>query len=481
MEHVNEVLILSLKQDICSLNETIENIGGGAEIHSWLFPTKNYSFVTDFIKANRIFQDNNVKLFLELAIDRLYVGLRLILNRLEEYVNDRVLKKNPFLRRPQQITLGCCFKSLWSVFSTLLTKMAEKDHTTTITSVTETNLKKKIDVDCQTDIISLNKCDSCASAMMCMKNLLTIFDGVSTDNMLFKRKIRPKLFDITQFGCMLQTTTAIENSLRSIFQKLLDKEQENTELLSSYNKMKKANDEKIAKITMLEQEVKIYKEKREKDLLKMTLLRNREEKLLTEKSKNDQKIREFEYIMTNLNDSLRVHETKIQNMISERETMDSAFRSMWNFEKKLETQCNLLQRKMSVLERGQCYVENGFKQFQATVDILNEKLNNISKWHSETETKIQNMASDISNITKESYSMVEKIDQQKENLKQKLIRSCINEVEDSTIPTPKFQIKGNPLEDISRQIEENNEKIRQLENENTKLQKIVSKFKGMKK
>lgn len=61
-----------------------------------------------------------------------------------------------------------------------------------------------------------------------------------------------------------------------------------------------------------------------------------------------------------------------------------------------------------------------------------------------------------------------------------IIQSHVNDVK-TTDSIPKIQIKGNPMEDIARQIEENNERMRILQNENNKLESIISKFKNLKK
>lgn len=47
-------------------------------------------------------------------------------------------------------------------------------------------------------------------------------------------------------------------------------------------------------------------------------------------------------------------------------------------------------------------------------------------------------------------------------------------------PPEPIPIKGNPVEDISKQIEENKIKIQNLEDENIKLHKLLTRFKNMK-
>ncbi|KAG5883333.1 hypothetical protein JTB14_003519 [Gonioctena quinquepunctata] len=475
MDQVNKTLILSLKQDILSLNKSIEDIPSEAEICSWLFPTKKHMFVKDFIVANKIFEDDNMKLYLELTIDRLYVGLRLILSRLEELLNNG-LEKHPFIQRPQQITLGCSFNNLWKLIEIILARMRNKDisEKTSDKSITIT----KVDKNLQTNISSLNKCDSCASAMMCMKNLLTIFENGKKDNTCFKSKIRPKIFDITQFGCMLQTTTAIESSMSTLFQKFASKEQENQELLSQCEKLRRENSEKYAKVAQLEQEVKLYKEKNERDSTKIALLKSVQEDALDQKSKTDNKIETLNGIILNLKDSIAVHRMTIQKLTNEKEQSKKCFESMWSLQKNIFEKYRLQQRKISIVDKELCYIEEGFKQFQTTIENINKKLNKISKCHIASEAKLKIISE---NSAEELLLISDKFTQFKENVKQKLLEASINNFDGSQQNKPKFKIKGNPIEDISRQIDENNEKIRQLDSENRRLKSVISKFELIKK
>lgn len=74
MDHINKTLLLSLKQDLRILDKVVDELFqeqvGAVEIKSWIFPTKQGRFVKQFIDDNRLLETDNVKLHLELILDR---------------------------------------------------------------------------------------------------------------------------------------------------------------------------------------------------------------------------------------------------------------------------------------------------------------------------------------------------------------------------------------------------------------------------
>ncbi|KAJ8940848.1 hypothetical protein NQ318_005294, partial [Aromia moschata] len=111
-------------------------------------------------------------------------------------------------------------------------KNTKDDKTKTTTKDEDNTVVNIVNKETQTDIIALNRCDSCSSAMLCMKNLLQSFEHEQFKG--GRQVLRPKIYDITQFGCMLQTTTTIEDSLSTLFEKLFAKEQENEKNLKQH-------------------------------------------------------------------------------------------------------------------------------------------------------------------------------------------------------------------------------------------------------
>lgn len=134
------------------------------------------------------------------------------------------------------------------------------DHKTTSVDNQSNFTALKIHRNTQTDIISLNKCDSCFSAMLCMKNILKTFEtsALGTDVHL-----RPQIYDITQFGSMMQVAQSVNNSLHRLSEKLTAKDEE-LDLHKTRNATFRDDIEKSKKkLDMLDQELKIYKKRYE--------------------------------------------------------------------------------------------------------------------------------------------------------------------------------------------------------------------------
>ncbi|CAH1155815.1 unnamed protein product [Phaedon cochleariae] len=479
MDHVNKTLHLSLKQDIKVLTETIENIAVDTDFKSWMFPTKKSEFVKEFINVNRVFEYGDTELYLELLVDRLYVGLRLVISHLQKTLNharnDESAEDNIVIQKPRQITIGCCFLNLWKIVEALAIEMAD-DGNQTITIPRKAMSRTYRNGKTQTDNISLDKCDSCASAISCMKSLMDIFE--ESDDISIKKKIRPRIFDITQFGSMLHTTISVENSVKSLVAKLVGKQRENEELQMELVELRKESREKDGKISLCQQEVRVYKEKCRKNSVMISSLLEQREAFVKKNSEDHKEREELKERISRLNESSKTDEITIKNLKMENQKMTDHFMTSLNLQKISAHKISGLQKNIETLEYEQELISHGFRQFEVAIENLNIRLINISKCHSNTEYKIKTLNDGdwLENIP----NMIVKFKVYKENVKEKIVEASIDQMENVPV-IPKFQIKGNPLEDISRQMEENSEKIRQLNEENAKLQIIISRFKCIKK
>lgn len=84
----------------------------------------------------------------------------------------------------------------------------------------------------------------------------------ATSSIFFSfRQMKSNIYDLTQFGCMMQTAMTIEKSLKNILEKLIDKENENDELNQKIKNLKKEIQRKNGKIALLEQECGVLNEK----------------------------------------------------------------------------------------------------------------------------------------------------------------------------------------------------------------------------
>lgn len=73
MDAINRTLLISLKQEVKTLNEIVNELPAvncREEVRSWLFPSKPYQFVNEYIYGDDILELDNFKSYLELIIDR---------------------------------------------------------------------------------------------------------------------------------------------------------------------------------------------------------------------------------------------------------------------------------------------------------------------------------------------------------------------------------------------------------------------------
>ncbi|VEN55169.1 unnamed protein product, partial [Callosobruchus maculatus] len=321
---------------------------------------------------------------------------------------------------------------------------------------------------CQTDIISLNRCDSCASAVSCMKNLLLSLENDYRNDCGGIKKIRPKLYDVTQFGCMLQTTSTIEEGLRNLYKRINDYENKIERMSEMYKTVEQDNSALRRKATFLEQEVKVYKERQEKDSVKLKYLTNKNDELLNEIAKAKRKIGEQEKLIKKYVDSHETLENVFKKVSKENIKLKSCCSNMSEEFKGMITKSEAVHQTMTRVEQETQSIYTHLANADSMIENHNRLLKNCSRLSNSIAEKVSNMTDDC----KEEFDVVSKKFQElKEHIKEKIF-----EIRSANGSDPSFPITGNPVEDISKQIEANNQKIKTLQNENRKLSIIVSKF-----
>ncbi|CAH1986148.1 unnamed protein product [Acanthoscelides obtectus] len=476
MDLVDKTILLSLKQDLRILSDIIEDIARSTkdtDIKCWLFPTKDIWFFKQFIEEYKIFQGHKKNVYLELILDRFYVGTHLILRYIDEQIKNfgSVYDKTPFLQKPKQVTLGCSFDNLWKTIQQLVHRMASnKDISGRNASRSESLgiLDYSINKSCQTDIVSLNRCDSCASAVSCMRNLLLSLENGHIDNYGSFKKVRPKLYDVTQFGCMLQTTTTIEGGLRNLYKKINEYEIK-IEKLAEMNKiMERENAVSQRKATFFEQQNKVYKEKQDKDSKKFQTLTIDNDNLLNELERAKKKIHEQNKLITQHVTSLKTLENNLNKVTADNMNLESCYGSVSTELKSIMRRGDIAQKTMKRIEKETKSISIYLVTADSYVENHNRMLKNSSRISSNTAEKVSNMTSDL----KEEFdALFKRFKEFKEQVLEK-----VAETRSASGGASNFQITGNPAEDISRQIEANNEKIKALQKENQKLSIIVSRF-----
>ncbi|XP_028129033.2 repetitive organellar protein-like [Diabrotica virgifera virgifera] len=475
---INKTLLMSLKQDVQSINQSLKNISiEENDIKSWLFPTKHYTFVDDFIKGNNILELNDVKLVLELVIDRLYIGLRLLSCTIGKTIQDKNLEISEFLlTQSRPMTVGYCFENFRKVITTLLDQMntnlnAQGDQ------LRGQNGKDTAITNCktQTDIISKATCDSCSSAIMSMKFLLDMFN-ITKGDIYQIRQAESNIHDITQFGCMLRATASIETQLKELIEKLIAADDENKNLVTKIKELTVQLKNKTGSITLLQLENNTLSDSLKKVRVKVITLENKISDFEKEKHKDEEKITNLNNINKELNSNVLIFKENNDRLKCDKKALRENVEKIRILLKDLQ-EISKLKEKLLTIESELHSFQDMFKDLNNAVEALNTRLKKISKNHIGMESSLKMLScqigKDTDNITKNFQHFQEKLRAKWAEFDVKLANQ--------SNPTPKVQIKGNPIEDFTKQIEENNEKIKMLQNENTKLETIVNKYKTLRK
>nr|CAH7724394.1 unnamed protein product [Callosobruchus chinensis] len=479
MDRVDEAIILSLKQDLRILSELVEDITRRTkecDIKCWLFPTKDICFFKEFIDEYNILEGNNRKVYLELILDRFYVGIHLILRYIQEQIGCSVnaFEKSLFLHKPKQVTLGCSFDNLWKTIQQVVDQMASKKNISERNGFnvsTSYSLESYGDVahkTCQTDIVSLNRCDSCASAVSCMKNLLLSLENDYRNNCGGLKKMRPKLYDVTQFGCMLQTTSTVEEGLRNMYKRINDYENKIEQMTGMHKKIEQDNSALQRKATFLEQQMKVYKDRQDKDAVKLQYLTAKNEDLTKEMAIAKKKITEQAKLLKQYVVSLEAHENIFKKVSRENINLKYCYTNISEELKSIIKESETVHKNMAHIEQETKSIYTHLANADDMIESHNRMLKNCSRVSYRIAEKVSNMRDDC----KEEFDLVSKKFQElKEQIKEK-----VAEIRSANRSDPSFPITGNPAEDISKQIQANDERIKTLQNENKKLSIIVSKF-----
>lgn len=116
-------------------------------------------------------------------------------------------------------------------------------------------------------------------------------------------------------------------------------------------------------------------------------------------------------------------------------------------------------------------IEKSF-EMDRTVDSLMKRLQNICKKNDTANLRITSLIEVIN--SDDVYVNIEDFKKHLKNKVTEMMKIIADKYEEKTMKG--FQIKGNPVEDLSHQIKENELKIRRLQIENEKLSNILTKF-----
>ncbi|CAG9862373.1 unnamed protein product [Phyllotreta striolata] len=465
--HVNKTLLLSLKQDLLSLNSSIERLTREKDVFSWLFPTREHRFVNKFIKDKRIIEKQDVKLILELIIDRLYVGIKLIQTVIQDKIKTGDSEYSLILQ-PQQMTIGCSFENLRKTVESLFEQMSDVN---ALMGTSDANATKK-SAKIQTEVTSLSKCDSCVSALSCMKNLLNLFE-IHKNDIYQNDQAQFDIYGLTQFGCMMQTTATIETNLQALLAKLIDKQKENEKLRHKIKTLNKDITIKTGKIISLEQECAASTKKDKRNSSEIADLKTQIDTLNSYITKDETEINYLNTCIKSLKSVVSMHEADMQRLRALNANLTDKVERMAAMAEQYVRALGALERKLGSLDKEHRGFAKELKLVSACIDGLDETLGAVGEHLQVLERKMIVLRH---NSTGSAAKMASDFKGFQEKIQQLAIQTQLSTIK-APEEAPKRQIKGNPIEDLSRQIEENKEKIVNLQNENAKLEIIISKVK----
>lgn len=192
---------------------------------------------------------------------------------------------------------------------------------------------------------------------------------------------------------------------------------------------------------------------------------------------NELRINSLRNTVDNLNKSLGKRNNLLENVTREKNNL------LKNLEVYTGNHKLLLSKIITLQEhkKNMCYdfslLAEKYLEMNKGMDVLMKRLENICKMNEATKSRIAHLIEDVINHSEDVSINIEEFKKHLKNKVTEIIKKSVGKFEDKT--NKGFQIKGNPVEDLSHQIKENQMKIKSLQAENEKLASILTKFQLM--
>ncbi|XP_060530063.1 uncharacterized protein LOC132704196 [Cylas formicarius] len=463
MDIAKTSLAISIKEDIQEITATVRNLEKTCsvpELNSWLFPNKPYTFVDSITVQSGISYEKS----LEFLLDRIYVSIRFLTSHLEKHSQNRCFSQNRWISK----ICSFSFANLINILVTSVLEFTESHKQTKKTETTTARSDDKCDKEVQTDIFSLNRCDSCALAISCMKNLITFFENSQQNRGGIKRlKIECNVYDTTQFGCMLKVTSTIEKHVEALFEKLHILKQNYDSLRQENCHTKSLLREKSIHEKFVKAENRTFKEKYENCLSALAISKSENIDLIRKNETNDKSLNKANTLVQNqkqiinqLNSEiarLSIENKNCFNTIAKARTLLNGFHEYFN-------------KKSTVIEKLCDLFANSTCEIEKSVHGINGKHIKLAKQLTKFDLRI-----------KSSFELTKEFQSKYEDFSTKIITAAKKQMNQESDSDPKqMKLKGDPVEDLSQRIMNNENMIKTLQNENTRLLQLLQKINSIK-
>lgn len=508
--NMTDILFLSLVQDINSLESLILKIydlqkDSSFSINSWRLPTKHFLNAIHFNVDETQPTTLQYTTILEVVIDRLYV----LLNQYLEHTTNAITKcsSKGVSGRPQKISLGALNHNLWEKLESICdlnkiygTKSLVEDNFIRNNKTIAILDLEVVNKESQTEHMPSSQCNSCFVAINCIKSMSRQMELILPDSFTEKnrKQLEPNIYELTQFGCMNSIITALLADVNVLAESIQKSQRDRQEELTKNSMLKSKMESATEFIANLE--------------IDLTTMENKNEKLLGEienykseiHSKNETE-NTYKDLLKTLPQELQVAKDKatlLQNELVSIQYSESILKNqIGNLQKQQEL--IIVERDMWKLRFNSCQDENNKLKLQN--EDLRQELASLSDSVERTEESYRSMnllmevsASKMDEKIQKNESLLSKLhvaidkkivlqEQEIVMLKKSQSLTSVTSVIPNFVEKVKVQkqdnnqalMKGNPIEDMTKQIEVNNLNMTKLKAQNDTLIHTINKLQSI--
>ncbi|GJQ71585.1 hypothetical protein Trydic_g11288 [Trypoxylus dichotomus] len=529
----NQFLYRSLTQDLRCLNNLAKMMmmsENSVEIYSWLDPRKKFSELDDVNSFCVCDEEGRIKC-MELIIDRLYMILNFNVGYLEMPCNMKSkLQKN--VEKPKKLTLGLSANLLWDRIQQLA---LNADVCKLESPMTEKSSASKFNCDHKYVQTSSQSCPTCKIAQECVKLIANdLWKQKKDENVTgAKQDIQDNIYGLTQTASMTILTKAITTDITNMIRdnkdlqtQLEDQKRMYQYLNYNYQDILRRNEEVIQKVQELKKSEKTYSET--VTSLQTKLAQLHFEKYHMEKTLDleNEKCVKLEKDMDENKETITVLRAEIQksqvriDSLSEKITNINTERELWKIRfsdahaenKRLQNTSNESKETVAKLEKELKHAMDSVEELSCEVQkVCDDEEKEL--WKTQY-SKIQNENEKLQTLNNELKNIINKLEQELDlaashfkELDKKVARNyeeidsnarayvellrkteevvksndkLVDRIDNSSFMSnynnDDFEVQGDPLYDMMKQVEINKRNMLRLEQQNSMLMSTIKKI-----
>ncbi|KAB0798731.1 hypothetical protein PPYR_06611 [Photinus pyralis] len=455
MNPVNNILLLSLKHDLKSINGInlqLLRYLPEFQLKSWLFPTKKCTEID-----TKVVGDNQYLKLLEYIVDKLY----LMVNLMAKFLEDKRCQQPPFksMEAPSSLSLGGASKLLWQKLEGLKSVETSKFDPPSF----DASSSLSCDRYSQTPVEPIS-CKNCAVSITCVRSIMDELQDYKRCTLLsaLRQTLKEDIYDRSQYGCLTQVSQAIIEEIRTQMSHLETLQAENIKMrtkLDSKNTKYKHSVEIIRQTNKSLQQSKTVAKNE-------TLKNNSLSKTINDlRQSNTQLEHELafceQHVSTQASDlalsatNCELLKTSLKSVKLENANLSEEINSCKKMLAKTDSENKTLRAELDSCDKLEDF-KRSIVEINIACRFTFEKLQKINLQIEKRSHNLENLADRVADF----------IDQRRinQNKRTKALRQ--------TLP----EITGDPVADMRKQLIINKASIKQLESDNRKLVETIHKI-----